>query len=330
MDKIHPETKHLPFMITEYGAGGNINQHATIDSDFSWDKSDEFKEYHYEEWQSFVLETNYAFIQSRNDIPVSFVWNMFDFSCYRNEGGIPRRNTKGLVCYDHETKKDAFYFYKANWNQDDKFVHLTSKRYTDRDSKNQQIKAYSNCENVELFVNDKSVGMGRKQQSGVFVWDNVRLADMNNFKVIGTDNGKSYSDEVFNISARNKKTSVKYQTHIQKDGWLPIVKDGKTSGTTGEKLRMEALKVKLSSKEYPGSIEYRSHIQNKGWTDWVKDGEISGTSGESLRLEAVQLKLTGEIEKYYDIYYRVHAQNFGWLDWAKMEKKRERQVMVIA
>ena len=305
------------FMITEYGAGGNINQHETIDSDFSWDKSDEFKEYHYEEWQSFVLETNYAFIQSRNDIPVSFVWNMFDFSCYRNEGGIPRRNTKGLVCYDHETKKDVFYFYKANWNQNDKFVHLTSKRYTDRDSKNQQIKAYSNCKSVELFVNNKSVGMGRKQQSGVFVWDNVRLEDVNNFKVIGTDNGKRYSDEVSNISAKDKKTSVKYQVHIQKDGWLSPVRNGQTSGTTGEKLRMEALKVKLLSQEYPGTLEYRSHVQNKGWLDWTKDGEVSGTTGESLRLEAVQIRLTGEIEKYYDIYYRVHVQNFGWLDWAK-------------
>ena len=82
-----------------------INQHATMDENFSWSSDDASKDKHYEEYQAFVLETYYSLIQKRKDIPVSFVWNMFDFSCYRNEGGIPRRNTKGLVCYDHTTKK---------------------------------------------------------------------------------------------------------------------------------------------------------------------------------------------------------------------------------
>ena len=34
----------------------------------------------------------------------------------RHEGGIPGRNDKGLVTYDRKVKKDAFYYYKANWN----------------------------------------------------------------------------------------------------------------------------------------------------------------------------------------------------------------------
>lgn len=146
------------FMLTEYGAGGNINQHTVVDNSFSWSADDASGEEHYEEYQSYLLETYYAFLQQRNDVPVSFIWNMFDFSCYRNEGGLPRTNTKGLVCYDHMTRKDAYYFYKANWNKEDKFVYLTSKRYTERTNKVQQIKVYSNCENVELFVNNKSVG----------------------------------------------------------------------------------------------------------------------------------------------------------------------------
>ena len=137
---------------------------------FAWSSDDASKDKHYEEYQAFVLETYYSLIQKRKDIPVSFVWNMFDFSCYRNEGGIPRRNTKGLVCYDHTTKKDAFYFYKANWNQQDKFVYLTSKRYTERDTKYQQIKVYSNCEGVELFVNGQSVWKKEENSSQVYLY----------------------------------------------------------------------------------------------------------------------------------------------------------------
>lgn len=303
-------------MITEYGAGANINQHTSIDENFSWKGSDESGAVHYEEYQSYLVEIYYKLIQDRGDIPLSFVWNMFDFSCYRNEGSVPRTNTKGLICYDHETKKDAFYFYKANWNKTEKFVYLTSKRYSERKKRTDEIKAYSNCDKVELFVNNKSIGYGEKQQSGVFVWENVTLDKDkdNSIKVVGTADGKEYIDEVSDIDIT---TSITYQAHVQDKGWMDEVSDGAVAGTTGEAKQMEAVKVRISNGDCEGSIEYRTHVQNKGWLDWVKDGELSGTSGEALQMETIQLKLTGEIEEKYDVYYRAHVENVGWLDWAK-------------
>lgn len=112
-------------------------------------------------------------------------------------------------------------------------------------------------------------------------------------------------------------TSVVYRTHVQKKGWLTPVKNGKTSGTSGQSLRLEAFNLKLEGKEYEGSIEYQAYCQTYGWTGWKKDYELAGTSGEGKRMEAIQIKLTGEIAKHYDIYYRVHAQSYGWLGWAK-------------
>ena len=206
-------------MITEYGAGANINQHTSIDEKFSWKGLDETGAVHYEEYQSYLMEIYYKLIQNRGDIPLSFVWNMFDFSCYRNEGSIPRTNTKGIICYDHETKKDAFYFYKANRNKTEKFVYLTSKRYNERKKRTNEIKAYSNCDKVELFVNNKSIGYGKKQQSGVFVWENVALDKDkdNSIKVVGTAEGKDYIDEVSDIDIT---TSITYQAHVQDKGWM--------------------------------------------------------------------------------------------------------------
>jgi hypothetical protein len=44
---------------------------------------------------------------------------MFDFgSGHRNEGDVLGVNTKGLVGFDHRTRKDAFFFYKANWSSE--------------------------------------------------------------------------------------------------------------------------------------------------------------------------------------------------------------------
>ena len=110
---------------------------------------------------------------------------------------------------------------------------------------------------------------------------------------------------------------VSYQTYVESKGWLPVVKDGATSGTVGQGLRMEGLKMNLANLPCSGSVRYRAHLQNKGWVDYVSGGELTGTEGTGTRLEAIQIELAGEAKENYDIYYRVHSQQFGWLDWAK-------------
>lgn len=112
--------------------------------------------------------------------------------------------------------------------------------------------------------------------------------------------------------------NVSYSTQIQNIGWQQAVKNGAISGTTGESLRLEAIKINLDGFADSGSIEYKSHIQNKGWESSFKSaGEISGTISEGLRLEAIEIQLTGAMAEKYDVYYQVHAKNFGWLNWAK-------------
>lgn len=109
---------------------------------------------------------------------------------------------------------------------------------------------------------------------------------------------------------------IKYQTHVQNIGWQGEKADGEMSGTTGQSLRLEAIKIQLSS-SIDGGIVYKTHVQDYGWQNFVANGQTSGTSGQAKRLEAIQMQLTGNAKNQYDLYYRVHAQNFGWLGWAK-------------
>lgn len=120
-------------------------------------------------------------------------------------------------------------------------------------------------------------------------------------------------------SRKNTTPNIKYRTHVQKEGWQSYKKNGATSGTSGQSLRLEAINIQINniSEGSQGSVEYRTHVQTYGWQDWVSDNNLSGTNGESKRLEAIQIKLTGNMEKKYDVYYRVHAQQFGWMGWAK-------------
>jgi uncharacterized protein YjdB len=110
--------------------------------------------------------------------------------------------------------------------------------------------------------------------------------------------------------------SVEYQAHIQNIGWQKAVRDQAVAGTSGQGLRMEALKIHLLNNTYGGGLQYRAHVENIGWQETKADGQEAGTDGKALRIEALQISLTGEIANHFNIYYRVHAQKVGWMGWA--------------
>jgi beta-galactosidase len=119
---------------------------------------------------------------------------MFDFAVgQRDEGDVPGRNDKGLVTYDRKVKKDAFFWYKANWT-DAPLVYITSRRFTERTEAKTPVKIYSNCEAVELKVNGNSQGTVRSRDH-IFLWDNVVLAAGDNrIEAVGTKSGKVFTD----------------------------------------------------------------------------------------------------------------------------------------
>ena len=114
-----------------------------------------------------------------------------------------------------------------------------------------------------------------------------------------------------------KPIEVVYQSHVENYGWMNSVKNGETSGTTGQALRMEATNVVVNSTRYSGGISYQTHVQDIGWMNWVSQFQTSGTTGQSKRIEAIKLNLTGELAEHYDVYYRTHIQNIGWTSWSK-------------
>ena len=84
------------------------------------------------------------------------------------------RNDKGLVTYDRKVRKDAFYFYKANWSTEP-VLYLTDRRFTERTNAVIQVKAYSNLATATLSLNHHLIGTGTNDGNGVMVWPNVRL-----------------------------------------------------------------------------------------------------------------------------------------------------------
>ena len=171
--KYRPEKQ--PLAISEYGAGASIKHHG-----FLAEHPEPGGEYHPEEWQAYCHEINYREIDKRDFLWGTFVWNMFDFaSAGRTEGDTHGMNDKGLVTYDRAIPKDAFYFYKANWN-DEPMVHITAKRFAERNADSRQIKVYTNCEGVCLIHNGVTYFPDGNPQSHVYTWDNIPWVEWDN------------------------------------------------------------------------------------------------------------------------------------------------------
>ncbi|HEX7853564.1 MAG TPA: glycoside hydrolase family 2 TIM barrel-domain containing protein, partial [Sphingobium sp.] len=191
MDRLHAKHPTLPLSISEYGAGGAVSQHSD-------NIRDGFVNFigrpHPEEYQAWVHEQTWPVIRDRNYIFASWVWNMFDFaSDMRDEGETVDLNDKGLVTFDRKVKKDAFYYYQAQWS-DTPMIHLTGKRYATRAYGAMDVKAYSNADKATLSVNGKSLGEV-PCTAGICLWPKVALAPGANAAVVtATAKGSPVTD----------------------------------------------------------------------------------------------------------------------------------------
>jgi beta-galactosidase len=177
-DGIHRDHASAPIGVTEYGAGANVTQHNANPAGGDTG-GDHTSGGHSEEYQAYYHEGYWAAMKTRPFLFAKLVWNGFDFaSDGRSEGGLPGLNDKGLVTFDRQIKKDAFYFYKANWSKEP-FVYITSRRFTNLAASSTSIKVYSNADSVDLKLNGTSLGK-KTSPDHVFVWTNVSWASGNN------------------------------------------------------------------------------------------------------------------------------------------------------
>lgn len=167
-EEFHRTNPKVPLGISEYGVDCNLCFHS--DTPRRKDYSEEF--------QCLFHEQAYGIMERQTWLWGTVIWNMFDFgSAIRDEGGTKGKNAKGLVSYDRQVKKDAFYFYKACWGQEP-FVHVTGRRYEKRCSSTVDIKVYSNQKFVRLYVNGTCISGQRGDR--IFVFEGVRLLEGEN------------------------------------------------------------------------------------------------------------------------------------------------------
>ena len=190
-DNVHAIYPNRCVGVSEYGGGASIYQHSE-NAVFPANTSSNF---HPEEWQDIVVETNWQQMAARPFLWCKMVWTSFDFaSDGRDEGDTPGRNDKGLVTYNRQTRKDAFYFYKANWTTNP-MVYITGHTFTNRFTNNITAKVYANCDSVTLYLNGVSQGPVTSGNC-IYTWPIALQPGTNYIVAIGTKGGINVTDSL--------------------------------------------------------------------------------------------------------------------------------------
>lgn len=197
LDTSHKDFPERPLAISEYGIEANINHQDA--SKLEKPGGNFFPEME----QSKYHELTWKIFKDRPYLWSTFVWTMFDVSInVWNRGGIPHLNQKGLVTYDRSIKKDAFYFYKANWSKEP-VLYIAERRNIERKTNLVSVKVYTNQNEVALYVNGKKTG-SQKLMSDIKViqFDNILLAEGDNSIEVVSKNKQLKDDVIWNYKTQ--------------------------------------------------------------------------------------------------------------------------------
>ncbi|MGX5818788.1 glycoside hydrolase family 2 TIM barrel-domain containing protein [Chitinophaga lutea] len=129
-------------------------------------------------------------------------WVFKDFSTpIRPDNPVPYMNQKGLVERDL-TKKEAYYVFQSYWAEKPMvhiYGHSQPVRWGDA-GEAKMVKVYSNCDEAELFVNGKSLGV-KKRRSADFPaaglrWNTPFNAGQNTVKVVAKKGKTTVEDQI--------------------------------------------------------------------------------------------------------------------------------------
>ncbi len=248
-DKFHKKYPNTPIGISEYGCEA-LNWHTSNPE--QGDYTEEYQAYYHEEVIKQIIDRPYLW--------ATHVWNMFDFAAdARAEGGENGMNHKGLVTFDRKYKKDSFYAYQA-WLSDKPMLHICGKRYTDRVEDKTSVTVYSNMDEVELFVNSKSVEKQKKGKYPFFKFEVDNIGESIITAKAGdlTDETVIRKTETFNEAYRMKEegavinwfeinTPTGYCSVNDTVGDIMSTFTGKIAMLRVAKIMLDALKDKSSS-----------------------------------------------------------------------------------
>ena len=189
LDRAHKAYKGKVLMITEYGPGVDPRVHSYQPERF--DFSQEYGLVYHKHYLNEMMK--------RPFVAGSSLWNLNDFYSESRVDAVPHVNNKGVVGLNRE-KKDVYWFYKTalsrrpilvignrEWKSRGGVVNTAQKECI------QSVPVFSNAEEVELFVNNKSLGK-KKIEDNYALFDVPFVGGENLLEAVAVTGGNKLRD----------------------------------------------------------------------------------------------------------------------------------------
>lgn len=196
------------FFHAEWGGDSHARRHA--EGDFAGMSAAATKG----DWsESYIVRLFDWHLKEQENMPEltgSAFWTFKDFSTpLRPENPVPYVNQKGVVERDL-TPKESYYVFQSYWAKSP-MLHIYGHSWPVRwgeDGEKKEVLVYSNCPEVELFLNGVSQGK-RKRVSSDFPaaglrWNVVFAKGENKLRAVYTDGTTRLSDEISQVYQTDK------------------------------------------------------------------------------------------------------------------------------
>lgn len=172
------------------------------------------------------LETGFKFYAARPFLSGIFYWTGFDYRGEPNPCGWPQVSSQSGILDQCGFPKDM-YFYLKSWWTDKPVLHIFP-HWTWDEGKTISVWTYSNCDEVELFINERSLGRKAVQKYGHLEWSVAYEP--------GALHAGGYRDGKESVSEKVETT--------EEPATINLVPDRATINADGEDVSMMSVEIK--------------------------------------------------------------------------------------
>ncbi|MBK0369097.1 beta-galactosidase GalA [Flavobacterium agrisoli] len=153
------------------------------------------------------IEDGWKYYNSRKYLAGMFVWTGFDYRGEPTPYGWPSVGTYFGMVDQCGFYKDSAWYLKAWW-QNEPVLHLLPHwNWAGKENQNIEVWVYSNCDEVELFLNKKSLGKQKIEKEGHLQW-NVPYQP-GTLEAIGYKKGKKIKTETIKTAGQSAALVLK-------------------------------------------------------------------------------------------------------------------------
>ena len=313
LDRAHKAYKGKVLMITEYGPGVDPRVHSYQPERF--DFSQEYGLVYHKHYLNEMMK--------RPFVAGSSLWNLNDFYSESRVDAVPHVNNKGVVGLNRE-KKDVYWFYKTalsrrpilvignrEWKSRGGVVNTAQKECI------QSVPVFSNAEEVELFVNNKSLGKKK-------IEDNYALFDV---PFVG---GENLLEAVAVTGDNNLRDMLRIQFQLVgsqlKDEAVPFTEINVMLGSPRYFEDRAANVAWIPEQEYkPGSWGFI------GGTSYRRQTGFGTMLGSDIDIHGTDMNPIFQTQRVGIKSFKADVPNGEYsvyLHWAELESDKEREALV--